>query len=56
MNVLILETSPVAGCNPEICINANDSEFSVGVYVGVASYANVNEEGSNEEYVCAEIL
>jgi hypothetical protein len=51
MNVLILETSPVAGCNPDICINANDSEFSVGVYIGDASYGKLNVDASNEEYV-----
>ena len=44
MNVLILETSPVAGCKPEICINAYDSEFCVSVYVGVDSYVNENDE------------
>ena len=29
---LILEISPVSGSKSEICINANDSEFCVGVY------------------------
>ena len=40
VNTLTRETSPVAGSNPCISINANDCEFSVSTYVGVASYAN----------------
>ena len=44
VNTLILETSPVAGCKPFISIKAKDSEFSVGTYVGVASYVTEYEE------------
>ena len=56
VNTLILEISPVAGSNPLTCIYANDCEFSVGTYVGVASYANENVEFANSLYVCADML
>ena len=36
VKTLILETSPVAGYNPLTCRYANDWEFSVVTYVGVA--------------------
>ena len=56
VNTLILETSPVAGSSPYICIYANDWEFSVSTYVGVASYVNENEEESNPVNVCTAML
>ena len=37
VNTLIREISPVAGSNPLSCNNANDYEFSVATYIGVAS-------------------
>ena len=32
-----IDISPVLGSKSDICINANDSEFCVGIYSGVAS-------------------